>query len=453
MRWWHLSGVQVLIVLILAGSHAADRPNFVLILTDDQGYGDLGCFGSTTIATPNLDRIAREGARLTSFYAAAPICTPTRAALMTGCYATRVGLETPLHVYDHAGLDPEETTIGEALQNLGYRTACIGKWHLGHLPQHYPTRHGFDVYWGTPLGHMFNRPEVGRAIGDVSDLFLEGETEIPFPENGELTERITEQSIQFIADNRDRPFFLFVSHPMPHEPLAVSERFAGQSDGGLYGDVIECIDWSTGKIIDALREHGLAENTVVVFTSDNGPKKGEGSAGPLRGFKHDPYEGGVRVPCIAYAPGRIPAGLEIDSITTIMDLYPTFVRMAGGEPSEHQVIDGRDLTPLLRREPATGEPATGDAATGDAAVASGPHQEFYYFVRYGALAGIRQGQWKLLWKPDQAAELYDLDQDLGESNNLAAQHPRIVAGLQQRLRLIQDQVEQSRRGPAGQYRP
>ena len=231
LRCFLTMGGLPLMLLLTHCSRVDNRPNLIVILTDDQGYGDLGCFGSATIKTPNIDRMAREGARLTSFYAAAPICTPTRAALMTGTYATRVGLTTPLHVYDDIGLNPAETTLAEALREQGYRTACIGKWHLGHRPRHYPTRHGFDLYWGTPLGHMFNRPEVGRAVGDASDLFLDNEEEIPFPDDADLTERLTAEATAFVRAKHDRPFFLLLSHTMPHEPLAASSRFRGRSEG------------------------------------------------------------------------------------------------------------------------------------------------------------------------------------------------------------------------------
>jgi arylsulfatase A-like enzyme len=415
---------------------SADRPNIVLILTDDQGYGDLGCFGSTTIETPQIDRLAREGARLTSFYAAAPICTPTRAALMTGCYAARVGLSTPLHVYDDVGLNPEQTTLAEALRDQGYRTGCFGKWHLGHTPEHYPTRHGFDVYWGTPLGHMFDRPALGRAVGDTSDLFLAGEREIAFPDHAGLTGQLTEQAIRFIHDSEAEPFFLFVSHPMPHEPLAVSDRFHGRSEGGLYGDVIECIDWSTGRIVEAIRAAGSDRDTLLVFTSDNGPKRGHGSAGPFRGYKHQPYEGGVRVPCVAWSPGRIEAGRRIDAITTVMDLYPTLVKIAGGNVSPRQVVDGRDLSPLLfGTEP-------------DASV----REQFFYFVRHGVLAGVRSGRWKLLRQRDEPAELYDLRTDPAESENMAGAHPEIIRRLTRRMRETRAEVESTARQPAGHYR-
>ena len=434
LRLWAMW--RLLIPLLMTHcSQLEDQPNLIVILTDDQGYADLGCFGSTTIKTPNVDRMAREGARLTSFYAAAPICTPTRAALMTGTYATRVGLTTPLHVYDDIGLNPAEITLAEALRDQGYRTACIGKWHLGHRPRHYPTRHGFDLYWGTPLGHMFNRPEVGRSVGDASDLFLDNEEEIPFPDDADLTERLTAQAIGFVRANHDRPFLLFLSHTMPHEPLAASSRFRGRSEGGLYGDVIECIDWSTGQLLDALEETGIANKTYVIFTSDNGPKKGHGSAAPLRGFKHQPYEGGVRVPCVAWAPGRIPAGQTIDTITTVMDIYPTFAKLAGFEVPSGQALDGRDISPLLL---GTEDP-------------SPPRDEFFYFVRHGVLAGVRQNRWKLLLQEGEP-ELYDLESSPNESRNLAGQNPEIVERLRTRMLQFEKELKQTYRPAAGSYR-
>jgi len=435
-------GALILAAMLLSGSMSeaaefaeqqgrSEQPNFVLILTDDLGYADLSCFNAAEIRTPHLDQMASAGVRLTSFYAAAPICTPTRAALMTGCYATRVGLPTPLHVYDEIGLNPKEVTLPEVLRQAGYQTTCIGKWHLGHSPRFYPTEHGFDHYWGTPLGHMFNRPAVGRAIGDTSDLFLDDTDRIPFPDDADLTEQLTEQAVRFLEQKHDQPFFLFLSHPMPHEPLAVSDRFAGRSQAGLYGDVVECLDWSVGEILAALERQNLARNTVVIFTSDNGPKKGHGSADPLRGYKHDPYEGGMRVPCIAYAPGMLPAGNVSNEITCIMDLYPTFANLAGADFTAEQVRDGKDLWPLLR----------GDEK-------QGPHQEFFYFVRHGVLAGMRRGDWKLLHHKDRT-ELYDLRDDISESHNLAEAKPQLVRALTARMRQFEAEVKASSR-PAGQ---
>ncbi|MCA9248039.1 MAG: sulfatase [Planctomycetales bacterium] len=406
-----------------ANATAIARLNFIVILTDDQGYADLGCFGSKSLATPNIDRMARDGARLTNFYAAAPICTPTRAALLTGCYAARLGLSTPLHVPDRIGLPAALTTLPELLQQRGYRTACVGKWHLGHHREHFPTQHGFDIYWGTPLGHLFHRPAVGKHAHDASDLFLDGDERIAFPANADLTELFTAKAIEFIRTNRDQPFFLLLAHTMPHEPLAASPQFAGKSEAGLYGDVIECIDWSTGEILRSLEDNQIAQRTVVIFTSDNGPKPGHGSAAPWRGHKHQPYEGGVRVPCIAWAPQHIAAGSNIHEITTIMDLYPTLARLAGAARPEQFARDGRDLWPLL---------------TASDRIAA-PRDEFFYFVRHGVLAGVRQGRWKLLRQED-SSELYDLQSDPSESRNRAAEIPERVGQLSQRMDEFQREI-------------
>lgn len=432
MKSIHTFLITLAILPAAARTHAKEtnRPNIILILTDDQGYGDLGCYGSKTIKTPWIDQMAKEGARLTTFYAAAPICTPTRAALMTGCHAIRVGLPTPLHVYDHIGLSPTEVTLPELLQSHGYKTGCIGKWHLGHLPPFYPTRHGFDHYYGTPLGHMFNRPAVGRNANDASDLFLANEKKIPFPPVQTITQRLTEKAVAFITANRNHPFFLYVAHTMPHEPLAVAPRFKGKSKAGLYGDVIEEIDWSTGQILQAVKKHNLDKKTLIIFTSDNGPKKGHGTTGPLRGHKHQPYEGGIRVPCIAWAPGQVPSGKVIGAMATIMDLYPTFAALVGARLPKDQVLDGRDISSLLLGKKGS----------------KSPHSRFFYFVRHGALAGVREGKWKLLMQKGRP-ELYDLEKDIGEANNIAKQHPKIVVRLQAQMAAISKEIQRNKRQP------
>lgn len=427
----------------------AQRPNIILIMTDDQGYGDLSCYGSKTIHTPHIDRLASEGTRFTQNYAAAPICTPTRAALMTGCYASRVGLSTPLHVYDHVGIHPDETTLPEAFQALGYRTGCVGKWHLGHTPKHFPTRHGFDFYFGTPLGHMFNRPETGRATGDVSELFLRNESKIDWVEAPKLTDRTTSEGIAFIRRNQQHPFFLFISHSMPHEPLAIDEKNRGRSKGGIYGDVIECIDDSVGRIRSTLDRLNLSHKTIVLFTSDNGPKPGHGSAAPLRGFKHEPFEGGVRTPLVVWGPGRIARRpLETDMIAT-MDLYPTLLALCGKTAVRNQAVDGLDLSHLL---------------TGDTDAKAVTRNEFFYFVRHGVLAGVRIGPWKLLKRPKQRnatideaktrlpPELFHLPSDPGERKNFANTEPKIVARLSKRLDDFRKSLESTSRSPAGAYR-
>jgi len=412
--------IAVLLALLCAGAQAR-QPNFVVILTDDQGYGDLGCYGATDIRTPEIDRMAAEGMRFTRFLAAAPICTPTRAALMTGAYAVRTGLGTPLHTPDRLGLHPDEITLAELLRDAGYATGCVGKWHLGHHEPFLPTRQGFDYYYGTPMGHMFYEtvPEAKRT-----DHYLRNEERIPHPPAEELTERFTEEAVAFIERNHDRPFFLYLPHTMPHIPLAVSERFRGKSAGGLYGDVIEAIDWSTGQVLEAIRRAGIADNTYVIFTSDNGPHKGDGSPGPFRGGKHSAYEGGMRVSAIFWGPGRVPAGAESDALAVTFDIYPTLAALAGAPLPTDRAIDGKDLSPLIHGE----------------AGAASPHDHFLYYVRDSKIAGIERGGWKLLvdvetgpWS-HQGEALYNLADDPGEQNNLLADHPEKVRALRELLK-------------------
>ncbi len=421
------------------------RPNIILILTDDQGYNDLGCFGSDRIKTPNIDRMAAEGMRFTDFYATAPICTPTRASIMTGCYPSRVGLGTPLHTPDTIGMHADEITLAELLKSRGYATACIGKWHLGHHPQFYPTRHGFDHYYGTPMGHCL-KTEMMRKRGDYSDLFLRDEESVPFPPFEELTRTLTEEAVNWIRANKQNPFFLFLSHPMPHGPVAASERFQGKSKGGPYGDAVEEIDWSTGEILKTIEEQGLVEDTIVVFTSDNGActnpwgvdAKWFGSNAPFRGKKQQCWEGGVRVPCVMWGPGRIPAGTTCDELTTVMDFLPTFSAMAGADVPTDRVIDGKNIQPLM----------TGQRG------AKSPYAEFVFHARHGKRSGIRVGDWKLLvptsattWTHKGTA-LYDLKRDEGEKHNVAAQHPEKVKELKARLAAFNKELARTAR-PAG----
>lgn len=430
-----LRALVFLLALYVCPTATAERPpNFVVILTDDQGYADLGCYGAEAIDTPEIDRMSAEGMRFTNFYAAAPICTPTRAALMTGSYATRVGLGTPLHTPDNYGLNPDEITLAEVLRDAGCATGCVGKWHLGHHDAFLPTRQGFDYYYGTPMGHMF------RTINPAekrTELFLRNEERISHPPTPELTERFTEEAVHFIARHRDEPFFLYLAHTMPHIPLEASERFRGTSDGGLYGDVIETIDWSTGQVLQAIRDMGLAEETYVIFTSDNGPHKGDGSAGPFRGHKHSAYEGGVRVPGIVWGPGRVPAGSASDAVVATFDLYPTLASLAGAQVPTDRVIDGEDLAPLWHGM---------DNAS--------PHDQFIYYVRHGRVAGLRVGAWKLLvevetgpWSHEGVA-LYNLAKDPGEQKNLAAKHPEKVEAMREQLKAADDEVRKNAR-PAG----
>lgn len=417
-----------------------DRPNFVIIFTDDQGYQDLGCFGSPKIKTPNIDRMAQEGMRFTDFYVAACVCTPSRAALMTGCYPKRVGLEKGvLFPRSTKGLNPKEITIAKLLKQAGYKTACFGKWHLGHHEQFLPTNHGFDEYFGIPYSNdMAIDPEMpvadncnfreGMTLERMRNdkpthhwvPLFRGDKIVEYPaDQTTLTQRYTEEAIRFIKENKDNQFFIYVPHAMPHVPLFASEEFAGKSKRGLYGDVIECIDWGVGRILDALKDLGLDKNTIVVFTSDNGPwlKKGDngGCALPLRDGKGTTYEGGMREPTVMWAPGRIPAGVECKEVATTMDLYPTFAKLAGAKVPGDRVIDGRDIWPLM----------TGLKG------AKTPHEAFFYYnksKKNPGLEAVRMGKWKLLrpikgrTKP-KPPELYDLEADISESTNLAEKYP------------------------------
>ena len=430
-------------------------PNFVIIFTDDQGYNDAGCFGSRRIKTPNLDRMAAEGARLTSFCSAAPVCTPSRAALLTGCYPQRVGLAAiprhegdltapPHHVMRQDspfGLHPSEITLAELLRNAGYATGCIGKWHLGHLPPFLPPNHGFDYYFGLPYSN--DMPPVYLIRGtETIETDVNQET---------LTERYTEEAVQFIRGHKDVPFFLYVPHSMPHVPLFVSGRFRGKSEGGLYGDVIETIDWGAGQILDTLKELGLDSDTLVLFTSDNGPWyiKGEdgGNATPWRAGKGTTYEGGMRVPCIVRWPGHIPAGLVSGEIATSMDIYPTFAHLAGLQVPQDRIIDGRNIWPILS------EPG-----------AKTPHEAFYYYFG-NELHAVRSGNWKLRLETTLRDEdiyrrtpnldtpmpeaLYNLDVDPGEQKSVHKDHPDVVKRLHELAEKARNDLGDARTGVTG----
>ena len=401
-----------------SASGDGDRPpNVVIFFTDDQGFGDLSCFGHPTIHTPNVDRMAAEGVKLTQFYVASPVCSPSRAALLTGCYPKRVGMHE--HVifpaYDH-GLHPDETTIADVLSEAGYATGCFGKWHLGHRPGLLPTSQGFDTFFGIPYSNdmsQFHRPE-GNGYRHSLPL-LRDEAVIEWePDQRLLTRRCTEEAVAFIDAHADEPFFVYVPHAMPHIPIYASEAFAGRSPRGTYGDVIEEIDWSVGEVLDALDRHGVDDETLVIFTTDNGPwlpfKERGGSAGLLAGGKGGNLEGGQRVPFVARYPDRIPAGLVQRAVATTMDLLPTIAGLAGVTLRDDRPIDGHDIMPLLE---------------GLEAVES-PTASFLYYTARGELAGIRRGRWKLLLQP---GTLHDVESDVGEQWNRADRHPELVAEL------------------------
>ncbi len=424
------------LLFTLAGppAPAAERPpNFVVILIDDMGYGDVGPFGSKRNRTPNLDRMAREGMTLTSFYAA-PLCTASRAQVLTGCYAKRVSMPSVLSPVSATGLGPAELTIAELLKRRGYATACFGKWHLGDQPPYLPTRRGFDHYLGLPYSNDMGgsgRPNDKRPpLPLVRDDRV---VEVVTPEGqDELTRRYTEEAVGFLRDNKDHPFFLYLPHTAVHVPIHPGPRFKGTSHNGRYGDWVEEVDWSVGRVFDTLRDLHLAENTLVFFTSDNGPwlqKGGDGgSADPLRNGKGSTWEGGMREPALAWWPGKVPAGSHCAAVAATLDLLPTLVKLAGGEVPVGRTIDGRDIWPLL-----------------SGASRESPHEALYYFLDRN-LEAVRSGPWKLRlagasegvfakkFDPTDAehrnARLYNLDQDIGETTDVAGQHPEVVRRLQ-----------------------
>jgi len=427
----------------LAEEAAGQRPpNFIFLLADDLGYADLGCYGSDKIATPNLDRMAAEGIRFNDFYTGEPVCTPTRAALMTGCYPKRVGLHRHvLFPTSKTGLNPSEITVARLLKDQGYATMCIGKWHLGHHPEFLPTRHGFDAYYGIPYSNDMPTPTPDGGKGVV---LLRDEKVIEHPtDQATLTERYTAEAVKFIKANEDRPFFLYLPHTFPHVPLHVSERFKGKSKGGLYGDVVECIDWSCGEILAAIQQAGIDEQTLVIFTSDNGPAGHP--APPLRGGKGSTWEGGMRVPFIARWPGKVPAGAACAEQASVMDILPTFAALAGARLPTDRAIDGKDIWPLV------------SGRSG----ARSPHEAFFYYSAYGDLSAVRSGQWKLhikapasraSAKEKEAAPLpalYDLSVDVGEQTNVAADHPDIVEQLTKMAAEFDAQLTKDAR-PVGQ---
>jgi len=417
------------------GADKPAAPNVVVIFTDDQGYGDLGCYGAQGFETPHIDRLAREGVRFTDFYVAQAVCSASRTALLTGCYPNRVGILGALNPASKNGIHDNETTIAEVLKQRSYATAIYGKWHLGHHPQFLPTRHGFDDYFGLPYSNDM-RPTPANPKYAPLPLIAGEKTIAANPDQTQLTTQYTEHAVRFIAKNKDRPFFLYVPHTMPHVPLFVSNKFAGKSKQGAYGDVIMEIDWSVGEILAALKKHNLDERTLVIFTCDNGPwltyGNHGGSAGPLREGKGTSWDGGVRVPFIARWPGKVPAGSVCKEPAMTIDLLPTLAKLADA-PLPKLPIDGKDIGPLLRGE----------------ANAQSPHEAlFFYWGR--ELQAVRSGNWKLHFphsyrtiktpgkdgKPGQGPEgktplaLYDLAKDMGEATNVADQHPDVVKRLQ-----------------------
>ena len=353
-----------LVPVMVCSAFAADRqigvkPNIVFILVDDQGYYDLGCYGATEVRTPRIDAMANEGTRFTDYYAAAPICSPSRAGLLTGCYPRRVGNHIWVHRADsRSGIHPDELTMAELFRDNGYATACIGKWHLGFQEAFLPRSQGFDYYFG--LLHNLDPVEV---------VYFKDEGGVPLMRNGkvvkrpadpsEVTKLYTDEAIQFIERNKGGPFFLYLPHTMLHNPLGVSDEFEGSSNWGVYGDAIQELDYNVGRIVDSLKRTGLDDNTIVIYASDNGREPGRSPDQKIRGRKLTTYEGGIRVPAIAWGPGLgLQAGAESSTVVRAMDWYPTLATFAGIEVPQGRVIDGRDISPLLKGE-TKGVPAPG----------------------------------------------------------------------------------------------
>lgn len=425
-----------------------EKPNVVVIFCDDLGYGDLGCYGHPTIVTPHLDRMAAEGTRLTEFYVAAPVCTPSRAALITGRLPQRSGMcsdnRRVLFPESAGGLPADEITIAEKMKEAGYATGMFGKWHLGHLPPYLPTEHGFDEYFGIPYSNDMDKTAAaprGRAAFTPPKIeyfnvpLLDGtagqpveEVERP-AEQRTITQRYTYRAVDFIRKNREQPFFVYLPHSMPHVPLFRSDAFTDHSLRGLYGDVIEELDWSVGQILDELRKNDLEEKTLVVFTSDNGPWLSfdvqGGSAGLLRQGKGTTFEGGMRVPGIFWWPGIIPAGVTRTGLASTLDLLPTCCRLAGVDAPQDRTLDGYDLTEML----VEGRPS--------------PRKEMFFYRGYRLMA-VRNGLFKAHFitegsygsEPRQAQQhdpplLYHLGEDPGEQWNIAADYPDQLEGIQQ----------------------
>jgi arylsulfatase A len=439
----------------LAAAPNKDRlPNIVIIFTDDQGYADVGVFGARGFTTPNLDRLASEGRVFRNFHVAQPVCSASRAALLTGCYPNRIGIHGALGPHSRVGLSDGEMTLAELVKQRGYATGMFGKWHLGDAPQFLPVRHGFDEYFGLPYSndmwplhpdYQNLTPEEAKKKGYPSLPFFEGariiNTNVTHADQNQLTTWYTEHAVQFIENNKNRPFFLYLAHNMPHVPLHVSDKFRGATERGLYGDVIEEIDWSVGQVMAALERHGLTDHTWIIFTSDNGPWLSygthAGSAYPLREGKGTCWEGGTREPCIMRWPGKIPAGTESQEMLMTIDLFPTMAKRIGAKLPEH-TIDGLDVWPIISGRRG----------------ARNPHPGYWFYYEENQLQSVvsGNGRWKLqlphtyrtlsgrIGRSDgtpipydqvkiQQSELYDLKADIAEEHDVTKEHPQIVKDL------------------------
>ncbi len=416
------------------------KPNFIVIFCDDLGYGDIGPFGSQVNRTPHLDRMAEEGLRLTSFYVTCSVCTPSRSSLMTGCYPQRVDMHVNdrnlcvLFPKDRKGLNPSETTIAEVLKTQGYATACIGKWHMGDQPEFLPTQQGFDTYFGIPYSNDMGE----RKDGSRPPLpLMRNERVVEAPvDQSKLTERYTQEAIRFIRRHQDNPFFIYLPHTFPHVPLFAGAKHKGKSRNGLYGDVIEELDASTGAILNTLRELDLNRRTMVIFTSDNGATGGKGrSNGPLRGAKGTTWDGGMREPFVAWWPGQIPAGSTSDELTSTIDLLPTLAHLAGAECPKDRTLDGLNIWPILNQPDQSTSP-----------------RDYFYYYQMQQLQALRDDRWKLHlplvpkvrnWgnpMPESPLMLFDLKADIGESNNVAKENPKVVERMLRQAQLIRPEL-------------
>jgi len=439
----------------LTAAERAAKPNIVIIFTDDQGYADVGCFGAKGLVTPNLDRLAKDGVRFTDFYVSQAVCSASRASLLTGCYSNRVGIHGALGPNANIGLNPEETTLAEVCKSRGYATGMVGKWHLGSRPEFFPTKQGFDSYLGLPYSNDMwpHHPEAKKGTYPNLPMY-DGDTivnpDVSPNDQSKLTAAYTERAVKFLGENKAKPFFLYVAHSMPHVPLFAGQSFRGKSERGIYGDVIQEIDASVGSILQALETHKLAENTLVIFTSDNGPwlsyGNHGGSAEPLREGKGTAWDGGVRVPMIARWPGVIPAGSICKEPAMTIDVLPTVAKFIGAELPKEK-IDGLDIGPMLRGEPG----------------AKCPHGAYYYYYHTNELHALRSGPWKLVLphayrtmqgqapgkdgvpgKYKQAkiekAQLFNLTSDVGESKDVAAENPGVVKKLLEYAELAREDL-------------
>jgi len=435
----------------ISESKNSRHPNIVLIFIDDMGYGDLSCFGATPYTTPNIDKLAATGMRFTNFYVAQAVCSASRAALLTGCYPNRIGISGALMPYDSIGINPDEELIPELLSSQGYQSAIVGKWHLGHHHPFLPLQNGFHEYFGIPYSNdMWPVNYNGKPASDENGPgkmtypplpLIEGNEQVrilkSLEDQSQLTTLYTEHSIDFIKRNKDKPFFLYMAHTMPHVPLAVSDKFKGKSKSGLYGDVVMEIDWSVGEIVRTLQSNGLSENTLVILTSDNGPwlnfGNHAGSAGGLREGKGSSWEGGQRVPCIMSWPNEIPAGSVCNKMAATIDILPTLCAIVGADIPSRK-IDGVNIVQLLQ----------GDTN-------ANPREIFYYFYRKNSLENVRKAQWKLVLPHDYRSyennlpgndgwpgkvsvaktglALYDLSHDPGERYDVKELYPDIVTEL------------------------